>query len=44
MEMVALVLACIFAVAVIQHQRQSMDRLVRIRKERPVASNRRRRA
>ena len=43
MEMVALVIACIFAVAVIQHQRQSMERLVRIRKKRPDALNRRRR-
>lgn len=43
MEMVALVIACIFTVAVIQHQRQSMERLVRIRKERPDALDRRRR-
>ena len=42
MEMVALVLACIVTVAVIQHQRQSINRLVRIRKDEAGALKRRR--
>ena len=31
MEMVALVILCVLAMAVIQHQKRSMERLVRVR-------------
>lgn len=42
MEMVALVLLGIVTMAVIEHQRSSMERLVRLRNEARDASSRRR--
>ncbi len=42
MEMVALVVVGILVMAIIQHQKRSMERLVRIRANRPKPEARRR--
>ncbi len=43
MEMVALVMLGIFAMAIIERQKRGMERLVKIREEKPIASKARRR-
>ena len=43
MEMVALVLLGVLAMAIIERQKRGMERLVKVRAEKPVASKTRRR-